>query len=60
MDEAIIRAGWAIWSVAPRDGEPPAGDALVGAFLASEARVALIDARAPATWACARRRRWAR
>jgi len=47
MDEAIIRAGWAIWSVAPRDGEPPAGDALVGAFLASEARVALIDARAP-------------
>ena len=47
LDEAIIRAGWAIWSVAPRDGEPPAGDALVGSFLASEARVALIDARAP-------------
>jgi EAL domain-containing protein (putative c-di-GMP-specific phosphodiesterase class I)/GGDEF domain-containing protein len=47
LDEAIIRAGWAIWSVAPRDGEPPAGDALVGSFLASDARVALIDARAP-------------
>ena len=45
LDEAIIRAGWAIWSMAPRDGEPPAGDMLVGSFLASEARVALIDAR---------------
>lgn len=45
LDEAIIRGGWAIWSMAPRDGEPPAGDMLVGAFLASEARVALIDAR---------------
>ncbi|MGW8136421.1 putative bifunctional diguanylate cyclase/phosphodiesterase [Sphingomonas zeae] len=45
LDEAIIRGGWAIWSMAPRDGEPPAGDILVGAFLASEARVALIDAR---------------
>ncbi|QXT36460.1 GGDEF domain-containing phosphodiesterase [Sphingomonas sanguinis] len=45
LDEAIIRGGWAIWSMAPRDGENPAGDVLVGAFLASEARVALIDAR---------------
>ncbi|MET4898928.1 GGDEF domain-containing phosphodiesterase [Sphingomonadaceae bacterium jetA1] len=45
LDEAIIRAGWAIWSTAPHDGEPVAGDVLVGAFLASEARVALIDAR---------------
>ncbi len=45
LDEAIIRAGWAIWSMAPRDGEPPSGDMLVGSFLASEARVALIDAR---------------
>ncbi|KTT69920.1 hypothetical protein NS319_09655 [Sphingomonas sanguinis] len=31
--------------MAPRDGEPPSGDMLVGSFLASEARVALIDAR---------------
>ncbi len=45
LDEAIIRAGWAIWSMAPGDGDPPAGDTLVGSFLASEARVALIDAR---------------
>ncbi|WP_322963533.1 putative bifunctional diguanylate cyclase/phosphodiesterase [Sphingomonas fuzhouensis] len=45
LDEAIIRGGWAIWSMAPRDGEPPAGDVLVGSFLASEARVAFIDAR---------------
>jgi EAL domain-containing protein (putative c-di-GMP-specific phosphodiesterase class I)/GGDEF domain-containing protein len=45
LDEAIIRGGWAIWSMAPRDGEHPSGDMLVSAFLASEARVALIDAR---------------
>ncbi|APX67667.1 hypothetical protein AV944_12510 [Sphingomonas sp. LK11] len=45
LDEAIIRGGWAIWSMAPRDGEHPPGDMLVSAFLASEARVALIDAR---------------
>ena len=31
--------------MAPRDGEHPPGDMLVSAFLASEARVALIDAR---------------
>ncbi|WP_343545242.1 GGDEF domain-containing phosphodiesterase [Sphingomonas paucimobilis] len=43
-----MRAGWAIWSMAPRDGEPPAGDTLVASFLASEARVALIDARGAA------------
>lgn len=45
LDEAIIRGGWAIWSMVPRDGEHPSGDMLVSAFLASEARVALIDAR---------------
>jgi EAL domain-containing protein (putative c-di-GMP-specific phosphodiesterase class I)/GGDEF domain-containing protein len=45
LDEAIIRGGWAIWSMAPRDGDHPSGDMLVSAFLASEARVALIDAR---------------
>ena len=48
LDEAVMRAGWAIWSMAPRDGEPPAGDTLVASFLASEARVALIDARGAA------------
>ncbi|WP_294236730.1 bifunctional diguanylate cyclase/phosphodiesterase [uncultured Sphingomonas sp.] len=47
LDAAIIRAGWAIWSMAPRDGDATAGDLLVGSFLASEARVALIDARGP-------------
>ncbi|WP_454279803.1 putative bifunctional diguanylate cyclase/phosphodiesterase [Sphingomonas sp. Marseille-Q8236] len=47
LDEAIIRAGWAIWSMAPGDGGAPAGDTLVQSFLASEARVALIDARGP-------------
>lgn len=48
LDEAVMRAGWAIWSMAPRDGEPPAGDTLVASFLAREARVALIDARGAA------------
>jgi len=45
LDEAVIRAGWAIWSMAPRDGDPPGGDTLIGSFLTSEARIALIDAR---------------
>ncbi len=43
----MIRAGWAIWSMAPGEGDPPAGDTLVASFLASEARVALIDASGP-------------